>query len=77
MVPDENAIFILVCMFQSAKGRWNWGEGAIATSISQVIEFRLGGAINYIFGQKKGNFVNYPNAALTINMCQNCTYKDK
>ena len=44
MVPDENAIFILVCMFQSAKGRWNWGEGAIATSsISQVIEFQLVG----------------------------------
>ena len=44
MVPDENAIFILVCMFESAKGRWNWGEGAIATSISQIIEFRLWGA---------------------------------
>ena len=44
MVPDENAIFILVCMFQSAKGGWNWGEWEIATSsISQVIEFQLCG----------------------------------
>ena len=33
MVPDENAIFILVCMFQSAQSRWKWGEGAIPPSI--------------------------------------------